>query len=205
MQRKTTKRAIARALSPLPEGAQAFVDQMVQGPMTAEAIEALSAQLKKALIERALQAELGHHLTQEEPSEDGSNHRNGSSGKTVLTGDGPVRIDVPRDREGTFQPILIPKHERRFTGFDDKIIAMYARGMTVREIQAFLREQYGTEVSAEIHQLGHRRGDGGSGAVAVAPPGDDVPGGVLRCIEGEDPRGGGRAQQGRVPGAGGDA
>src|SRR6202522_4555772 len=142
MQRKTTKRAIARALAPLPEGAQAFVDQMVQGPMTAEAIEALSAQLKKALIERALQAELGHHLTQEEASEDASNHRNGSSGKTVLTGDGPIRIDVPRDRDGTFQPILISKHERRFTGFDDKIIAMYARGMTVREIQAFLREQY---------------------------------------------------------------
>lgn len=150
MQRKTTKRAVARSLAPLPEGAQAFVDQMVQGPMTAEAIEALSAQLKKALIERALQAELGHHLIQEEASEDASNHRNGSSGKTVLTGNGPVRIDVPRDRDGTFQPILIPKHERRFTGFDDKIIAMYARGMTVREIQAFLREQYGTEVSPEF-------------------------------------------------------
>jgi transposase-like protein len=89
-------------------------------------------------------------LTQEEASEDASNHRNGSSGKTVLTGDGPIRIDVPRDRDGSFQPILIPKHERRFTGFDDKIIAMYARGMTVREIQAFLREQYGTEVSPEF-------------------------------------------------------
>lgn len=150
MQRKTTKRAIARALATLPEGAQAFVDQMVQGPMTAEAIETLSAQLKKALIERALHAELGHHLNQEDPSEDGSNHRNGTSGKTVLTGDGPVRIDVPRDRDGSFQPILIPKHERRFTGFDDKIIAMYARGMTVREIQGFLREQYATDVSPEF-------------------------------------------------------
>jgi putative transposase len=150
MQRKTTKRALARASVPLPEGAQAIVDQLVQGPMTAEAIETLSGQLKKALIERALQAELGHHLAHEEPSEDSVNHRNGSSGKTVLTGDGPVRIDVPRDRTGTFQPILIPKHERRFTGFDDKIIAMYARGMTVREIQGFLREQYSTEVSAEF-------------------------------------------------------
>ena len=150
MQRKTTKRAIARSLAPLPEGAQAIVDQMVQGPMTAEAIETLSAQLKKALIERALRAELGHHLNQEEASEDSSNHRNGSSGKTVLTGDGPVRIDVPRDRDGSFQPILIPKHERRFMGFDDKIIAMYARGMTVREIRAFLSEQYGTDVSPEF-------------------------------------------------------
>jgi len=150
MQRKTTKKALARASVPLPEGAQAIVDQLVQGPMTAEAIEMLSGQLKKALIERALQAELGHHLAHEEPSEEAANHRNGSSSKTVLTGDGPVRIDVPRDRTGTFQPILIPKHERRFTGFDDKIIAMYARGMTVREIQGFLREQYTTEVSAEF-------------------------------------------------------
>src|ERR1035438_12223 len=149
MQRKNTKRSIAQALAPLPEGAQAIVEQLVQGPMTAEAIETLSGQLKKALIERALQAELGHHLSHEEVGEDAANHRNGSSGKTVLTGDGPVRIEVPRDRSGTFQPILIPKHERRFTGFDDKIIAMYARGMTVREIQAFLREQYATEVSPE--------------------------------------------------------
>jgi putative transposase len=66
------------------------------------------------------------------------------SGKTVLTDDGPLRIEVPRDRAGSFEPVLIPKHERRFTGFDDKIVAMYARGMTVREIQGFLAEQYGT-------------------------------------------------------------
>jgi transposase-like protein len=68
----------------------------------------------------------------------------------VLTEDGPLRIDVPRDREGSFEPVLIPKHERRFTGFDEKIIAMYARGMTVREIQGFLAERYGTAVSPEF-------------------------------------------------------
>jgi len=68
----------------------------------------------------------------------------------VLTEDGPLRIEVPRDRQGSFEPLLIPKHERRFTGFDDKIVAMYARGMTVREIQGFLAEQYGTEVSPEF-------------------------------------------------------
>ncbi len=67
-----------------------------------------------------------------------------------MTDDGPLRVDIPRDRDGSFDPIRIPKHERRFTGFDDKIIAMYARGMTVREIQAFLAEQYGTEVSPEF-------------------------------------------------------
>lgn len=68
----------------------------------------------------------------------------------MLTQEGPIRIDVPRDREGSFAPLLIPKHERRFTGFDDKIVAMYARGMTVREIQGFLLEQYGTDVSPDF-------------------------------------------------------
>ncbi|MFS8981725.1 IS256-like element ISRta2 family transposase, partial [Cupriavidus necator] len=104
-------------------------------------------------IERALGAELGHHLGYQPGAErpaGTANQRNGKSAKTVLTEDGPLRVDIPRDRDGSFDPILIPKHERRFTGFDDKIIAMYARGMTVREIQAFLAEQYGTEVSPEF-------------------------------------------------------
>jgi transposase-like protein len=79
-----------------------------------------------------------------------TNQRNGTGAKTVLTEDGPIRIEVPRDRDGSFEPLLIPKHERRFTGFDDKIVAMYARGMTVREIQGFLQEQYGTEVSPDF-------------------------------------------------------
>ncbi|VVE45487.1 transposase [Pandoraea communis] len=79
-----------------------------------------------------------------------TNLRNGRGAKTVLTEDGPIRIEVPRDRDGSFEPLLIPKHERRFTGFDDKIIAMYARGMTVREIQGFVLGQYGTEVSPEF-------------------------------------------------------
>ena len=150
--RKTTKAAEAAAakLPPIPKE---LIDQFVTGPMSAEAVQAASMAFKKALIERALGAELSHHLGYPpgaaKPDELG-NHRNGSSGKTVLTEDGPVRIEVPRDREGSFEPVLIPKHERRFTGFDDKIVAMYARGMTVREIQAFLAEQYGTEVSAEF-------------------------------------------------------
>jgi len=88
---------------------------------------------------------LGYSPGADKPG-DSANHRNGVSGKTVLTDDGPLRIEVPRDRVGSFEPVLIPKHERRFTGFDDKIVAMYARGMTVREIQGFLAEQYGTEV-----------------------------------------------------------
>jgi transposase-like protein len=79
-----------------------------------------------------------------------TNHRNGTSGKTVLTDEGPLPVAIPRDREGTFEPRLIAKHERRFTGFDDKILARYARGMTVREIQAFLAEMYAVEVSPDL-------------------------------------------------------
>jgi len=138
---------------PLPEIPKALIDQFVSGPMTAEAVQAASMAFKKALIERALGAEMSHHLGYAPGTaapEASGNHRNGRSAKTVLTEDGPLRIEVPRDRQDSFEPILIPKHERRFTGFDDKIAAMYARGMTVREIQGFLLEQYGTEVSPEF-------------------------------------------------------
>jgi len=130
-----------------------LLDQVVKGPMTPEEVQAVCLSLKKAIIERAMGAELSHHLGyppgQARPPGQG-NHRNGTTGKTVLTDDGPVRIEVPRDRDGSYAPLLIPKHERRFTGFDDKIIAMYARGMTVREIQGFLAEQYGTAVSPDF-------------------------------------------------------
>jgi transposase-like protein len=146
----TKKKTPLRELPAIPAE---LLDQFVKGPMTAEAVQDLSMAFKKALIERALGAELGHHLGYPaggERPEDATNQRNGKSRKTVLTDDGPLRVDIPRDRDGSFAPILIPKHERRFTGFDDKIIAMYARGMTVREIQAFLTEQYGTEVSPEF-------------------------------------------------------
>ena len=145
--------AIAARSAALPKIPKELLDQFVQGPMTAEAIQDVSMAFKKALIERALGGELSHHLGYapggDKPAT-ADNHRNGSTGKTVLTEDGPLRIEVPRDREGSFEPLLIPKHERRFTGFDDKIVAMYARGMTVREIQGFLAEQYATEVSPEF-------------------------------------------------------
>jgi len=97
----------------------------------------------------------------------------------VLTEDGPVRIEVPRGREGSFEPLLIPKHERRFTGFDDKIITMYARSMTLREIRGFLAEQYGTEVSAEFISS-VTNGDGRGDGLAEPPARADVSGGVLR-------------------------
>jgi putative transposase len=130
-----------------------LLDQLVKGPMTQGDLETMFRSLKKAVIERAMHAEMSDHLGYapgEEKPEEQSNHRNGASGKTVITDDGPLRIEVPRDREGSFEPLLIGKHERRFTGFDQKIVAMYARGMTVREIQGYLLEMYGTEVSPDF-------------------------------------------------------
>ena len=107
----------------------------------------------KAVIERAMGAQMNLHLGyrpgEAKPPKQ-ANERNGASGNTLLTDRGPVRVELPRDREGRFEPLLIPKHERRFTGFDERIIAMYARGMSVREIQAFLAESYGTEVSPDF-------------------------------------------------------
>ena len=113
----------------------------------------LFKQLKKALMERALGAELTHHLGYEkgDPAGRGSgNSRNGHSAKTVLTEDGELDLSVPRDRAGTFEPRLVPKGERRLDGFDGKIISLYARGLTVREIQGHLQELYGVEVSPDL-------------------------------------------------------
>jgi putative transposase len=122
-------------------------------PMSAADVETVMRRFKKALVERMLGGELTHHLGYPPGGDkplDSTNQRNGTSGKTVLTDDGPLRLEIPRDRNGTFEPQLIGKHERRFTGFDDKILALYARGMTVREIQAFLAEMYAIDVSADF-------------------------------------------------------
>jgi putative transposase len=116
-------------------------------------VEAAVRRFKKAIIERALGDELTHHLGYPpggSTPDDSTNHRNGTGSKTVLTDDGPLAIEVPRDREGSFAPRFIPTHERRVTGFDDKILALYARGMTVREIQGFLAEMYAVEVSPDL-------------------------------------------------------
>src|SRR5262245_50136010 len=138
-------------LTPVPAE---ILDQFVRaGPISPEELDAAVRRFKKALIERALGGELTHHLGYPPGGtkpDDVTNHRNGTSGKTVLTDDGPVAIAVPRDRDGTFEPRLIGKHERRFTGFDDKVLALYARGMTVREIQGFLADMYGVEVSPDL-------------------------------------------------------
>ena len=128
-----------------------LLDQLLGGsdPRAALAEGGLLDGLKKALAERALNAELDHHLAGGEP--DGrANSRNGYGGKTVLTGTGKLDLQIPRDRLSTFDPQLIAKYQRRFPGFDDKIVSMYARGMSTREIQGHLRELYGLEVSPDL-------------------------------------------------------
>lgn len=113
----------------------------------------LLKELTRALVERALNAELTHHLGYEkhDPAGRGSgNSRNGSTRKTIKGEFGETEIEVPRDRGGTFEPQLVAKHQTRFTGFDDKILSMYARGMTTREIQGHLQEVYGVEVSPAL-------------------------------------------------------
>ena len=140
-----------------------------QKPLPTELIDALLAdykkpedligqngilkQLTKALVERALQAELtdhlGHGKNQLVANETG-NTRNGRSKKTLKGDFGELPIEIPRDRAGTFEPQIITKHQTRWSGFDDKILSLYARGMTVREIQSHLQEMYGAEVSPTL-------------------------------------------------------
>ena len=110
---------------------------------------------KMALPERCPGGGLSHHLgyvSGGEKPEETSNRRNGTRAKTVPIEDGPWQIDSPHGREGCFDPVLIPKHEGCFTGFGDKVFGMYARGMTVREIQGFVTELYGAKVSPEINK-----------------------------------------------------
>lgn len=128
-----------------------LLDQLLAGrdPKELFAKDGLLDDLKKALSERILNAELDEHLDNE-PPEAGGNRRNGSSKKTVLTGTSKMTLSVPRDRAGSFDPKLIAKYQRRFPDFDDKIISMYARGLSVREIRGHLEEIYGIEVSPDL-------------------------------------------------------
>lgn len=151
MPRKTKTAAADQAA--LPQIPAELLEKMIPGPVTPGQLEDIFQQFKKAFIQQALGAELSHHLgyaSGQSKPEGAVNHRNGKSAKTVLTDAGALAIEVPRDRAGSFEPQLIGKHERRFTGFDDKIIAMYARGMTVREIQGYLAEMYTVDVSPEL-------------------------------------------------------
>jgi putative transposase len=132
-----------------PRIADEMVDQLLSGTDAGTAFEqgGLLEQLKKALAERALNAEMDHHLAGDGGS---GNSRNGYGRKGVVTGTGRIALEVPRDRQGSFDPQLIAKYQRRFPGFDEKIVSMYARGMSAREIVGHLRDLYGMEVSPDL-------------------------------------------------------
>ena len=131
-----------------PQIPDALLDQLLAGadPKTAFEADGLLDALKKALAERALNAEMDHHLAAEEVDDT----RNGYGRKTVTTETGRIELAIPRDRQATFDPQLIARYQRRFPGFDDKIVSMYARGMSTREIVGHLRELYGIEVSPDL-------------------------------------------------------
>ena len=134
-----------------PRIPDALLDQLLGGADAKTAFDpnGLLDDLKKALAERALNAEIDHHLDGE-AVEGRSNSRNGYGKKTVLTDTGRMELEVPRDRLSTFDPQLIAKYQRRFPGFDEKIVSMYARGMSTREIQGHLRELYGIDASPDL-------------------------------------------------------
>lgn len=133
-----------------------LIDELLKDYQKPEDIIGENGLLKrfvKAVLERAMNAELTHHLGYEKHDPAGyntGNSRNGTSGKKVKGEFGELEIEVPRDRASTFEPQILPKHQTRFTGFNDKIISMYARGMTTREIESHLKEIYGVEVSPAL-------------------------------------------------------
>src|SRR3954451_11858188 len=139
-----------------PELSDELIDELLAGASTAEEIagpDGLLRQLTRRLLERALQAEITEHLgypAGPAPPGGAGNARNGQPPKTVLTDSGPVRIRAPRDRKGSFEPQIVGKRQTRWVGFDEKVIALYARGLTVREIQGHLAEIYGAEVSPDL-------------------------------------------------------
>ena len=132
-----------------PKIPDAVLDQLLAGadPKTVFEPNGLLDDLKKALAERTLNAEMDHHLAGEAGT---GNSRNGYGRKTVVTDTGKIAVEVPRDRRSTFDPQLIAKYQRRFPGFDDKIISMYARGMSTREIVGHLHDLYGIDVSPDL-------------------------------------------------------
>jgi len=137
----------------LPDG---VIDELLAGARTEQEIAGrggLLGQLTKRFVERAMEVELTDHLGYEphqEPPGGAGNTRNGSTPKTLITEQGEVSIDTPRDRAGSFEPRIVRKRQRRFEGFDDKILALYARGMSTRDISAHLEEIYGVSVGRDL-------------------------------------------------------
>jgi putative transposase len=150
---------VRAAVGPLSDGGplcDEAIDELLAGARTEEEIVGpggLLAQLTKRLVERAMEVELTDHLGYEphvEPPGGTGNARNGSTPKTLITDHGPVPIDAPRDRAGTFEPKIVRKRQRRFEGFDEKILALYSRGLSTRDIEAHLAEIYGVKVGRDL-------------------------------------------------------
>jgi putative transposase len=148
-------------VEPLPDGVRErlsdeLIDELLAGTRGEEEIVGpggLLADLTRRLVERAMDAELTEHLGYEHgqpPPGGAGNTRNGTTPKTLATEHGSVRIEAPRDRKGSFAPQIVPKGKRRFAGFDEKIIALYARGLSVRDIRAHLEEIYGVQVGHDL-------------------------------------------------------
>jgi putative transposase len=132
------------------------IDELLAGASTEEEIAGrggLLAELTKRLVERAMEVELTDHVGYEphlEPPGGASNQRNGTTPKTLITEHGKVPIDAPRDRDGSFEPKIVKKRQRRFVGFDEKILALYSRGLSTRDIEAHLEEIYGVKVGRDL-------------------------------------------------------
>jgi transposase-like protein len=133
-----------------------LLDELLAGARTEEEITGpggLLSQLTRRLVERALEVELTDHLgyqPHQEPSGVAGNTRSGSTPKTLITEQGEVRFEAPRDRHGTFEPQIVRKRQRRFEGFDDKILALYSRGLSTRDIEAHLEEIYCVKVGRDL-------------------------------------------------------
>ncbi len=187
-----------------------LIDQLLAGAKTQEEIVGpggVLAQLTKRLVERAMDAELSEHLGYERggaPPGGAGNARNGTTPKTLRTDHGPVRVETPRDRQGSFEPRILPKRTTRFAGFDDKIIALYARGMSVRDIQAHLAEIYGVEVGRDLISRVTDAVTRGCPRLAAAAARGRLPGRVPRLPGDQGPRSRQRAAPGLLPRVGRD-
>jgi putative transposase len=156
--RASDRRRVRQALS-MPSDrriSDELIDELLAGASTEEEIAGpggLLAQLTKRLVERAMEVELTDHLGYEphqEPPGGSANQRNGTTPKTLITEHGKVQLDAPRDRDSSFQPQIVRKRQRRFQGFDEKILALYSRGLATRDIEAHLLEIYGVKVGREL-------------------------------------------------------
>ena len=150
-QQDAAARRVAELLS--PEAIDSLVADATESGMGLDGAQGLLNQLTKAVLERALQTEMTGHLGYDKGDSAGhgsGNSRNGTSGKSVITNSGPVRLNVPRDRNGTFEPKIVPKGQRRLGSVDDMILSLYARGMTTRDIKEHLSEVYGADVSPAL-------------------------------------------------------